>query len=118
MTPTLPAALLLQLEAHALGLPGALLDIKWGGVRVFQVEGKMFGLISGDKLSFKTGADDFLALSGQPGILPAPYLARARWVQVHSLQSLDAAALAARLAAAHHLVLARLPKATRARYGL
>ncbi|MEN3812970.1 hypothetical protein ABD440_21540, partial [Chromobacterium piscinae] len=38
-------------------------------------------------ISYKVDDGDFLALSGLPGVRPAPYLARARWVQVISLEA-------------------------------
>jgi predicted DNA-binding protein (MmcQ/YjbR family) len=33
-------------------------------------------------MSFKVEGHRFLELTGQPGMVPAPYLARAHWVQV------------------------------------
>lgn len=117
MPPSLDAALLHQLEQHALALPGVVLDIKWGGVRVLQIEGKMFATFDGG-VAFKVDADDFLALCDLPGVTPAPYLARARWIKLHTLQSFSVAQIEARLAAARLIVLSRLSKATRAQYGL
>ncbi len=74
-----------QLRTLCLSLPGATETIQWGDNRVFKVGGKMFA-ISGyedDSLySFKVDDDRFLELSDLPGFRPAPYLARAKWVQV------------------------------------
>ena len=118
MPSSLDAALLQQLERHALALPGVVLDIKWGGVRVLQIEGKMFATFHDGGVAFKVDADDFLALCDLPGVTPAPYLARARWIKLHTLQSFSVAQIEARLAAARIIVLSRLSKATRAQYGL
>ena len=75
----------------ALSLPGATETIQWGDNRVFKVGGKMF-VVSGyddDALySFKVDDERFLELSDQPGIKPAPYLARAKWVQVDANECL------------------------------
>ena len=74
-----------RLRQLCLSLPGTTETIQWGDNRVFKVGNKMFA-VSGyeqDSLySFKVDDDRFLELSDLPGFRPAPYLARARWVQV------------------------------------
>ena len=74
-----------ELKTLCLSFPGATETIQWGDNRVFKVGGKMFA-ISGyepDSLySIKVDDDRFLELSDLPGFRPAPYLARARWVQI------------------------------------
>ncbi len=74
-----------ELRDLCLSLPAATETIQWGDNRVFKVGEKMF-FVSGyepDSLySFKVDDDRFLELSDLPGVRPAPYLARARWVQV------------------------------------
>ena len=49
---------------------------------------------------------------------PAPYMARAKWVQVEDLASWDEADLADHLKTAHALIAARLTKKARAELGL
>jgi predicted DNA-binding protein (MmcQ/YjbR family) len=64
-------------------LPGATEDIKWGNDLCFSVGGKMFFVISLEAphtFSFKVDDEDFDELSTQEGFIPAPYLARAKWV--------------------------------------
>ena len=66
-------------------LPAATETIQWGDNRVFKVGGRMFAITGSatDSLySFKVADERFLELSDLPGFRPAPYLARARWVQV------------------------------------
>ncbi len=66
-------------------LPAATETIQWGDNRVFKVGGKMFavaGSAADSFYSFKVADERFLELSDLPGLRPAPYLARARWVQV------------------------------------
>ena len=96
-------------------LPGATRDVKWGNDEVYSVGGRMFAVFPladgrAATLSFKCEPARFLELTDQPGIVPAPYLARAHWVQVHREAALGAAAVRALIARSHALVLARLPR--------
>ncbi len=73
------------LRTLCLTLPGATESIQWKDNRVFKVGGKMFacgGTEADSRFSFKVDDARFLELTDQPGIVPAPYLARAKWVQV------------------------------------
>lgn len=103
------------LKRHAASLPGATADIKWGADWVASVGGKMF-LCGGPEpgpwrgCSFKVDAHRFLELSGLPGFAPAPYLARAQWVQLRDAKALPRADLKALVTRSHALVLQRLPK--------
>ncbi len=60
--------------------------------------------------SFKVDDDRFLELTGVPGVIPAPYLARAKWVQVKAGHALGTPALNALIERSHALVMARLTK--------
>ena len=74
-----------QLSEICRGFPGATESIQWGNDLVFKVGGKMFmvtGLETDSRYSFKVDDARFLELTDLPGIIPAPYLARAKWVQV------------------------------------
>lgn len=80
-----------QLRTLCLSLPGATETIQWGDDRVFKIGGKMFavsGLGDDSLYSFKVDDDRFLELSDLPGFKPAPYLARAKWVQVDPAASM------------------------------
>ena len=61
---------------------------------------------------FKVPDEDFLALTDRPGIKPAPYLARARWVLVDDLKTLPDAELMAAIRTSYALIKAKLPKKT------
>jgi len=66
-------------------LPGVTTDIKWDNDLCFSVGGKMFcvaGLETPLKIGFKVADDDFDELSVREGFMPAPYMARAKWVLV------------------------------------
>ena len=101
------------------GLPGATRDIKWGADEVYSVGAKMFAVFWLDKtkaktVSFKAGSERFLELTDRSGIVPAPYLARARWVQVQSVKALSDADACALVTHSHALVAAKLPTKIRA----
>ena len=99
----------------AAALPGATEDIKWGADLVYSVGAKMFCvfLLDGEhaqSCSFKVDDDRFLELTGVRGVIPAPYLARAKWVQVNGDHALGSAALNDLIRRSHALVLSRLTK--------
>ena len=106
------------MEAFALGLPGATLSIQWGDDRIYKVGGKMFAASGNMKpnaeavLSFKCSDLSFELLTKRKGLIPAPYLARAKWVKLEDPKALSADELRARIAEAHRLVLETLPKKT------
>ncbi|MGK9234034.1 MmcQ/YjbR family DNA-binding protein [Inquilinus limosus] len=105
-------------EAFCLSLPGATLSVQWGGAHVFKVGGKIFALLAGmsrgePEAWFKASDFSHILLIEQPGIRPAPYLARAKWVAA-ALDALPEADLQAYLREAHRLILAKLTRAARA----
>jgi predicted DNA-binding protein (MmcQ/YjbR family) len=52
-------------------------------------------------------------LTERRGIIPAPYLARAKWIALESQDSLPAAEIAGLLRESYELVLAKLPRKLR-----
>ncbi|WP_229496045.1 MmcQ/YjbR family DNA-binding protein [Massilia polaris] len=94
--------------------PGATEDIKWGADLVFSVGEKMFA-VTGDEspakgMSFKVEDERFLELTDRPGIIPAPYLARAKWIYVEHAGALGDAEAEALLRRSYELVFAKLTK--------
>ncbi|HEY1471493.1 MAG TPA: MmcQ/YjbR family DNA-binding protein [Candidatus Acidoferrum sp.] len=106
-----------QLREICLSFPGATEQIQWGDDLVFKVAGKMFAvtpLVPGyNWLSLKASPESFLELTERPGIIPAPYLARAKWVAIETPSVLNAAEVATLLRTAYELVVAKLPRKTR-----
>lgn len=105
------------------GLPAATLSVQWGDDHVYKVGGKMFAVTGGPSakpvsLSFKCADDSFAILTELPHIVPAPYLARAKWVSLQRLDALPDSDLKAYLTRAHAIVAAGLPKKTRLALGL
>lgn len=105
------------------GWPGVNESIKWQADLVFDVGGKMFAVTpvdgaSAGGLSFKVPDDHFLALTEQPGIVPAPYAARFKWVLVTEPGRYGDDWLAERVRGSYALVAAKLPKKSRLALGL
>ena len=94
--------------------PGCTEDIKWDHDIVFSVGGKMFAATNAaspaDGFSFKVEDDRFLELTDRPGIIPAPYLARAKWIHVGPEAAMDDAEAAALLRRSYELVFAKLTR--------
>jgi predicted DNA-binding protein (MmcQ/YjbR family) len=81
---------------------------------VFSVGAKMFAVTSLDVpangMSFKVDDDRFLELTDRPGIIPAPYLARVKWVYVEDKKALSDKEAKALLRRSYELVFAKLTK--------
>jgi predicted DNA-binding protein (MmcQ/YjbR family) len=111
-----------DIAAFCLALPGATRDIKWGADLVFSVGGKMFCVMSASPeqhpgVSLKAGTERFLELTDQPGVLPAPYLARHHWVRLDHPAVLAPEVLRELLENSYRLVRDKLPKRLRAGLG-
>ena len=95
--------------------PGVEAGTKWEDDLVFTVGGKMFCVtcVRGPhkgSISFKVEYGRFLEFTGRPGFIPAPYLARAHWVQIATARSLPAAELRELIRCSYELVRARRPR--------
>lgn len=93
-------------------------QVQWGNDLVFKVAGKMFAVTPLEPaktcLAFKCTPEDFSDLTERPGIIPAPYMARAQWVALESEDALTAAEVKRYLKQSYDLVFAKLPKKTQA----
>ena len=104
-----------SLRRYCTKLPGATRDIKWGADEVYSVGGKMFAVFCVERgmaktASFKCDPERFLELTDQPGIVPAPYLARAHWVQLQDAKALPDAAARELVGRSRALVFAKLTR--------
>jgi predicted DNA-binding protein (MmcQ/YjbR family) len=106
-----------SIRKFCVALPGATEQIQWEDDLVFKVGGKMFAVVRLEParvyISFKASAEDFAELVERPGIIPAPYLARAQWIALESESALRRTELEELLRRAHSLILAKLPKKLR-----
>jgi len=105
------------LRKACLSLPHTTEQIQWGSDLLFKVHGKMFAATPLEPasvcLSFKCSDEAFAELTERPGVIPAPYLARAKWVALETRDAIAREELAELLRASYELVLARLPKKLR-----
>jgi predicted DNA-binding protein (MmcQ/YjbR family) len=96
-------------------LPQTASDVKWGADLCFLIDAKMFavfGIHEGKprNVSFKCDPERFLELTDQPGIIPAPYLARAHWVAIETAGALTDTQAQALVRRSYELIVAKLPK--------
>lgn len=104
-----------------LGLQACTEDVKWDNNLVFSVGGKMFCIINLDQpfgCSFKIEAEEYEELINRPGFKPAPYLARARWVQVTNPAVLHKEEWKNFIRQSYELIKAKLPKRTKVELGI
>ena len=76
-----------KLRTFCLSLKGVTEDVKWGHDLCFLIGGKMFCVTSLEgepSVSFKVPDADYDELSTSTGIIPAPYMAKNKWVQVQT----------------------------------
>ena len=102
--------------------------IQWGGASVWKVGDKIFAICSDwgpdgnygpeQKISFKCSDLSYQILCELPDIIPAPYLARAKWVQITKPTVLPDADLQDYIATAHSLIAGKLPRKVREELGL
>ena len=105
------------LRKICLSFPHTAEQVQWGNDLLFKVHGKMFAVTPLEPapvcLSFKCSDEAFAELTERPGIIPAPYLARAKWVALEKRDAIARPELAELLRISYELVLAKLPKKLR-----
>ena len=109
------------LRAICLSLPAVTEDIKWGNDLVFSVGNKMFCVASLDPpftCAFKVKDDEFEELSSRDGFIPAPYMARARWVLVNKPGKLGKKEWSDFIKGSYELVKAKLTKKIKQELGI
>lgn len=101
--------------------------MQWGNADVWKVGGKIFAIGSrwgkdapelDVKISFKCSDFSYSLLIQEDGIIPAPYLARAKWVQIEAGATLTDKEIAKYIIAAHDIISQKLTKKLRSELGL
>src|SRR5260221_11921454 len=107
-----------RLRRLCLSFPKATEEVQWGDDLLFKIGGKMFAVAPLEPgpnwISFKCSPETFAELVERPGVIPAPYLARAYWVALETHNAIAPKELNAILRQAYDLVFAKLPKKTQA----
>jgi predicted DNA-binding protein (MmcQ/YjbR family) len=105
------------IRQHCLGFPHTAENVQWGFDLCFKVDGKLFAVapleVAPVRLSFKCTPESFADLCERPSVIPAPYMARAQWVALESLNAIADDELRELLAESYRLVWERLPKKRR-----
>jgi predicted DNA-binding protein (MmcQ/YjbR family) len=100
-----------------LSFPHTTEHIQWGYDLVFKVGGKMYAVMPLEPapvcLSFKCTDEECATLTDRAGVIPAPYLARAKWVALQNDDALERAEVKRLLRQSYDLVFAKLPQKTR-----
>ncbi|HEX8334650.1 MAG TPA: MmcQ/YjbR family DNA-binding protein [Segetibacter sp.] len=102
-----------SIRKYCLSLPGTVEDIKWGADLCFTIATKMYcvsGMDGALKVSFKCSDEDFEMLSERDGIIPAPYMARNKWVMVENAGALSKAEWLDYIYKSYVLIGSKLPK--------
>jgi len=94
---------------------GATEEVQWEDHLLFKVGGKIFVISSLDNtsenlMSVKADPEVFEELIETEGIVPAPYLAKAKWIAVKRKCRLKPAELKALIKTSYNLVYEKLPK--------
>ncbi|WP_068004170.1 MmcQ/YjbR family DNA-binding protein [Pseudovibrio axinellae] len=109
-----------EFDSYCSSLVGTSNVIQWGNASVWKVGGKIFAICSnwggedkdrpGIKISFKCSDLSYRILIEQDGIIPAPYLARAKWVQVDDLGAMSDADILDYIRVAHSIIAGKLTR--------
>ena len=102
-----------ELRNFCLSLSSVTENIKWGNDLCFLIGEKMFcitGLSGPVKFSVKVKEDEFEELITHPGIMPAPYLARHKWILVEDPAVWSRDVCEGYIRQSYELVKSKLPK--------
>ena len=108
------------IRSYCLSLPHATEGIQWGNDLLFRISGKIFAVIGLDppnSLAFKCTPEKFDDLIERDGIIPAPYMARNKWVKLETLDALGDRELKTLINNSYQMILSKLPKKTQAELG-
>lgn len=101
--------------------------VQWGNADVWKIGGKIFAIGSrwgkentelDVKISFKCSDFSYSLLIEEPGIIPAPYLARAKWVQIERETALRDEEIEQYIQNAYTIIIGKLTKVLRKELGL
>lgn len=101
------------IRSICMALPHVTEDIKWGNDLCFSIGGKMFCVASLQvplTIAIKVTDEEFEQLSVCIGIVPAPYVARYKWILVSDLNVFDKKKWDNYIVQSYNLVKAKLQK--------
>jgi predicted DNA-binding protein (MmcQ/YjbR family) len=99
---------------HCLSHPHTTEQIQWGNDLLFKVGGKMFAGMPLEParvwLTMKADPEEFSELLEHQGVIPAPYMARAKWIAIENERALPRAEVFRLVSKSYELVFANLTK--------
>ena len=101
------------LRNYCQSLPNVTEDVKWKDNLCFMVAGKIFCITGFDSplmASIKVSDEEFEELSATEGIVPAPYLARYKWVLVKNPNVFNSKQWEHYIRQSYELVKAKIPQ--------
>jgi predicted DNA-binding protein (MmcQ/YjbR family) len=111
-----------EIQTICNNLPAVTEDIKWEDHLCFNIGGKMFLVTSPDSVpssaSFKVPDEAFEVLASREGFMPAPYMARYKWVHLDNINRLSPREWKQHITDSYHLIAGKLPKKVRKELGL
>ena len=112
-----------EFDAYCGSLKATTHVVQWGNASVWKIGGKIFAICSvwgkgdgdaeGQKIGFKCSDMAYALLTEEDGIVPAPYLARAKWVQIEDADAMSDDDLRGYIAKAYEIVAGKLTRAQR-----
>ncbi|MGP8215953.1 MAG: MmcQ/YjbR family DNA-binding protein [Bacteroidia bacterium] len=102
-----------SIRAYCKKLPGVTEDIKWENDLCFCIGGKIFCSVplTGElSVTFKVTPEEFDELSVREGFIPAPYMARNKWVCLQDITILKRNELEGHIRQSYELIKAKVPK--------
>lgn len=93
--------------------PKATEDVKWGHDLAFSIAEKMFCVVglseTPTSASFKVKEDEFEDVCARTGFIPAPYMARHKWVMIEDVNLMSKKEWQHYIAQSYQLVFEKLP---------
>jgi predicted DNA-binding protein (MmcQ/YjbR family) len=111
------------IREYCLSFPGAFEQLQWESSLLFKVGPKRSGKIfviyslfqeSVNRISLKCSPEKFDELAEMDNVIPAPYLARNKWITIQDGCRMKTAELKELISGSYELVFSNLPKKIRA----
>ncbi|HZM87135.1 MAG TPA: MmcQ/YjbR family DNA-binding protein [Blastocatellia bacterium] len=109
-----------SIRNYCLSLPHATEGIQWGNDLLFKLSGKIFAAMNLEpphSLCFKCTPEKFDELIERDGIIPAPYMARNKWVLLERLDALKDSEIKDLIKNSYDMVFSKLTKKAQAELG-
>ncbi len=104
---------------YCLSFPGSSEQVQWENSLLFKVGGKIFliynlGELSNNRISLKCDPERFVELTESECIVPAPYLAKNKWISIQDECRLKSSELKELIKTSYELIFSKLTKKVRA----